>query len=161
MKHAHRLNDVSRERWCQELDKLLLGDCVEVALGVMFYQEAIFKHLIPELHLQRNFDQHSPYHQFPLDMHTRKVVAYLPEDVDLRWAGLLHDVGKPFTQTFKKDGQANYIMHEVIGAELVNGIAHRLKWSKARTKFVHDTVLTHITDPNNPLQEADSEGQKR
>jgi putative nucleotidyltransferase with HDIG domain len=164
IKNLHRLNTVSRERWCQEMDKLLLGDFVNYALAEMFYTGA-FKHLIPELHLQVDFDQHSPYHEFPLDMHTRKVVAACPIDhpfpTDLRWAALLHDVGKPFTQTFKDNGQANYIFHDVIGAELVNGIAHRLKWSKARTAFVHDTVLHHITDPDNPLQGPDSEGQKR
>lgn len=160
MKHAHRLNTVSRERWNMEMDKLLMGSNVENALADMFFY-GFFKHIIPELHLQRNFDQHSPYHQFPLDMHTRKVVAYSPHDVDVRWAALLHDVGKPFTQTFKPTGQANYIMHDIVGAELVTGIAARLKWSKARTQFVHNTVLHHITDPNNPLQDADQKGQSK
>ena len=161
-RHAHRLSTVSRERWVMEMDKLLLGDYVNVALGVMFYHN-IFKHLIPELHLQRDYDQHSPYHAFPLDMHTRKVVDYVQSygDIDLSWAALLHDVGKPFTQTFKKDGQANYIMHEQVGAELVNGIAHRLKFSKARTKAVHDLVLQHIGDPDPRLKAADDGGQKR
>lgn len=160
IKHSHRLNSVSRERWCMEMDRLLLGGNVENALADMFFY-GFFKHIIPELHLQRNFDQHSPYHDFPLDMHTRKVVALSPKVPDIRWAALLHDVGKPFTQTFKPSGQANYIFHDIVGAELVNGIAARLKWSKARTQFVHNTVLHHITDPNNPLQEADSKGQSK
>lgn len=158
-RHVHRLNDVSRERWCQELDKLLVGDFVNIALAIM-WETSTWRHLIPELQLQHNFDQHSPYHHFPLDIHTRKVVMLAPKDVDIRWAALLHDVGKPFTQTFKKTGQANYILHDVVGAEIVRGIAARLKWSKARTERVFHLVLTHITDPDNPLQDADSGSQK-
>ena len=127
--------NISKERWTQELDKLLLGDNVVQALYVLM-ESQLMRWMIPELWLQYGYDQRTPHHEFDLWEHTCRVVAACPKDVNLRYAALLHDVGKPFAMTQKPSGQCNYVGHELVGAELVKKIAHYLKWSNDRLNVV-------------------------
>lgn len=163
-KHPHRILNTSKERWMAELDKLLLGDNVDGGLCVL-WSTGLMRFMLPELAPQYYMDQFTPYHDFLLHVHTAKVVNATPKDITLRWAALLHDVGKPFVQTFKPrrpdvDEQATYIKHEIVGAELVDGIAFRLKWSNQRREDVKSLVLHHL-DADSPLKAADSGSQKR
>jgi putative nucleotidyltransferase with HDIG domain len=144
-KLAYKLLNISKERWMEEFDKMLVleGECLEMALYRLWIF-GIFKFTIPELHLQYDFEQNSDYHDFTLDVHTTKVVTAVLNDINLRWAALLHDVGKPFTITQNTKGKNNYIFHDMVGVELVNGIALRLKWSNERRKAVVDLVRNHL-----------------
>ena len=157
-KYAHRILECSKERWTQELDKLLTAECVESGLRQLWAGN-LFKFMVPELHVQFDYDQCSPYHAFPLHEHTIRVVGACEPDADIRWAALLHDVGKPASMTRKANGQQNYIHHAAIGAELVDGIARRLKWSKARRLFVMEAVRDHLED-GSWLKLADCGAQK-
>jgi len=151
--HAHRILEVSKERWMMELDKLLVGPWATEGVEVL-WQSGLMAYILPELAPQWDFEQKSPYHQLPLHEHTICVVGNSPQDVTLRWAALLHDVGKPAAQTFKRTGQANYIKHDLIGAEMVESIALRLKWSNDRRNAVKSLVMHHM-DEDSPLREAD------
>jgi hypothetical protein len=46
-------------------------------------------------------------------------------------------------------------MHDLVGAELVEGIALRLKWSNDRRELVRETVANHMQE-NSPIREADN-----
>lgn len=153
-KHAQKILMVSRERWVQELDKLLMSDNPSKGLNVLA-QSWVLKYMIPELWLQVGYDQDSPYHALTLWEHTTSTVDKSPNDVDMRWAALLHDIGKPFVRTKNNKGYSNYLMHDLVGAELVEGIALRLKWSNNRREVVRDTVLNHMKD-NSPIRDADN-----
>jgi tRNA nucleotidyltransferase (CCA-adding enzyme) len=157
-KSVHRIVEQPKERWLKELDKMLVHPHIGVALRMM-WEDGAFRFILPELHVQFDYDQHSPYHAFPLHEHTARVVEATEPDIDLRWAALLHDVGKPTSMTRKASGQQNYIHHAVIGAELVEGIAQRMRWPKKRREFVVDTVRNHLED-DSPLKAADSGAQK-
>lgn len=153
-KTAHCILAVSKERWMQELDKLLVGDCVAYGLDILL-KTGLMKFILPEIAVMEGFDQKSPHHRFDLYKHTQMTVTNLHStDPVLRWAALLHDVGKPAAQTFKTSGQANYIHHDTIGAEMVYGIAKRLKWSEERRKRVTELVKNHMQD-DSPLRMAD------
>ncbi len=153
-KKAHTILDVSRERWVQELDKLLLTDIPSIGLEAL-HEIGILAFMLPELQIQVGYDQHSPYHAHTLWEHTKRVVDGVAENIDLRWAALLHDIGKPSTQVFKDSGQANYIFHEQVSAELTYGIAKRLKWSEERRKAVTDLIENHAEE-GSPLRQADN-----
>lgn len=150
---SHKILEVSRERWMLELDKLLMTDYVTEGLQALV-SIGLLRFILPELQAAVGFDQHSPYHQYDLWTHTVRVVSQSPKDISIRWAALLHDIGKPSAQTFKKSGQANYVHHEAISAELVYGIAKRLKWSEERRKSVTELVANHYKE-DSPLREAD------
>ncbi len=157
-KKAIYILNISKERWMMELDKILLSDNVGRGLSLLWTSN-LFRFMIPELHLQFGYKQNSQYHNFNLDTHTINVVMATPKDINLRWAGLLHDSMKPFVRTENKKGHSNYIGHELLGAELVDKYAKYLKWSKERHKAVRDLVINHLND-DCPLRQYDNLGKK-
>ena len=97
-KHSNRILSVSKERWTQELDKLLVGDNVSAGLEAL-RESGLLRFIFPELQIQVGYNQNSPHHGLELWEHTKGVVGLA--DKPLRWAALLHDVAKPFTRTDK------------------------------------------------------------
>lgn len=153
-KKAHKILDVSKERWVQELDKLLLSD--HPAQGLDFLARTrLINFMIPELALQVGYDQDSPYHELELWQHTVKTVSLTPNDLTLRWAALLHDVGKPYVRTKNRRGYSNYVYHELVGAELTEKIGHYLKWPSQRISAVSRLVKDHL-NTDSPLHDADA-----
>jgi putative nucleotidyltransferase with HDIG domain len=155
-RYAHRILHVARERWMAELDKLLLGKHVVYALELLA-ATGLLRFMIPELQLQVDYDQNSPYHDRTLWEHTTAVVAATPEDEELRWGALLHDLAKPFVRR-EQPGSSTYHRHDILGAELVDRLALYLKWSKARREAVRELVLDHLLD-SSPLRDADAAGK--
>jgi tRNA nucleotidyltransferase/poly(A) polymerase len=151
---------VSKERWMQELDKLLVGPNVMQALYILM-ETRLLNYMIPELALQYNYDQQTPYHDFTLWEHTCRVVQAVPkDDVELAWIGLFHDVGKPYAAFQKNEEQKIYVGHELIGKELTEQIGRHLKWSADRIKTVSEGVGNHL-DEKSRIKGYDSGAQKR
>lgn len=156
-KMCHKILEVSRERWVQELDKLLMTETPSVGLDFLA-RTRLLNFMIPDLSLQVGYDQNSPYHSLTLWDHTKKVVDLSPAEITLRWAALLHDIGKPFVRTERPD-RSNYIKHDLLGAELVERIALQLKWSNDRRTEVKAVVLNHMQETS-PLRDADNAAHK-
>lgn len=156
-KLSHHILDIAKERWVMEMDKLLMGDYVSDGLAYMWALD-LFKFMIPELHLQKNFNQNTTHHVFDLHEHTKRVVAACPKDLDLRWAALLHDVAKPFVFIDKGDRYI-YPFHEEVGAEMVEKIGLHMKWKNERIKKVKLLVLEHLKEES-PLRKYDNMSKK-
>lgn len=157
-KKAGKILEVSKERWSQELDKLLVSDHPEEGLHFLA-RTGLLALMIPELSIQVGYDQDSPYHQLELWNHTVKTVQLTPKDMTLRWAALLHDIGKPYTRTKNQHGYSNYVNHELVGGEFVEKIGNYLRWSKAQTTIVGHLVRDHLK-PDSPLHDADAAATK-
>lgn len=143
IKHMRvNLLNISVERWTQEMDKIL--SLPTPGLEILG-ESCLLDIMIPELSYQINFDQNSKYHDFKLWDHTIKVVNATPkENMLLRWAALLHDIGKPFVKTTNKKGGTNYIGHEIMSAHLTEQIGKRLKWPNNRIETVSGMVAHHL-----------------
>ena len=153
MEHgAHRILTVARERWMAELDRLLVGPGAIGALRLLA-DSGLLRYLLPELQLQIGYDQDTRWHDRTLWEHTLAVVAGVPQDVTLRWAALMHDVGKPYARV-EKPGRATYVGHERLGAEIVERTALYLRWPVARREDVREMVLHHL-EAGSPLKAAD------
>jgi putative nucleotidyltransferase with HDIG domain len=150
--HASEILTVARERWMAELDRLLVGPGAVRALDLLA-DTGLLRYLLPELQLQIGYDQDTRWHDRTLWRHTLGVVAGVPQDVTLRWAALMHDVGKPYARV-EKPGRATYVGHERIGAEIVERTALYLRWPNARRDDVGDLVLHHL-EAASPLKAAD------
>ena len=87
---AFRMDQLSRERVFDELCKLL----PHVTAADLLRYAPILGAVIPELKPMLGFDQRSPHHAYDLFTHVAHVVAGVPGDLTLRWAALLHDIGK-------------------------------------------------------------------
>jgi tRNA nucleotidyltransferase (CCA-adding enzyme) len=153
-KNASAIMLVSRQLWTKELDKLLMTEHPQAGLKVLA-ESGLLKFMLPELSIQIGYDQHSPYHDLSLWEHTVSTVVASPREVNLRWAAFLHDVGKPFTRTEKNEHQSNYLLHDMVGSYIAEGIGARFKWPNARTQLVADTIYNHL-DKDSPIREADN-----
>ena len=132
--HTPLLDNIARERVFDELCKLLpLID----AQGILRYQPIITQ-VIPELASGVGFDQHTPHHAYDVFTHTAHVVAQVPKDLTLRWAALLHDVGKVPTFTMDETGRGHFLGHAQVSAQLADVILRRLK---APTRLREDVVF--------------------
>ena len=73
-------------------------------------------------------------------------LAYIkPADPIIRWAALLHDIGKAFTKSTDEDGIDHFYEHDKAGAYLVTQIGKRLKWSNHRIAYVKNLVYFHLS----------------
>jgi putative nucleotidyltransferase with HDIG domain len=157
--HAHEILRVSKERWVRELDLMLLAE--RPSTGLRYLSDTrLIAYILPELAIQVGFDQDSPYHRLELWEHSLKTVDLTPAVLEVRWAALLHDVGKPFTQTKNKRGYSNYVHHDVVGAELVWKIGKYLRWGNDRLEHVAHIVREHLTDDDSPIDQADAASRK-
>lgn len=153
--------NISKERWVLEIDKILRLENEKLEKGLdLLMESGIFGVIIPELTLQKNYNQNSPYHDFDLWTHTKKVVCNVPfENLDLRWTALLHDIAKPFCRTENKNGHSNYINHDILGAEISLKVSNYLKFSNSRRDYIFENILNHIK-PDSTLKKYDDLGKK-
>ena len=140
LRQAHLLDDLARERVFDELCKLLL---LADAPALLRWAPIITR-VIPELDPALGFDQHSPHHAFDLYTHIAQVTAATAPDLALRWAALLHDVGKPSTFTLDAAGTGHFYGHAKAGASTADAILHRLKAPTALREQVVHLVELHM-----------------
>lgn len=152
IKTNYKILSISKERWMLELDKILLTKKPSIGLNYLAYTH-LLHFIIPELSLQIDYNQNSNWHRLDLWNHTLAVVDATPIDLELRWAALLHDIGKPFVRR-TRNNKTNYIKHDYLGADMVTRLALHLKWSNDRREKVVDLVKNHMQE-NNPLRQYD------
>lgn len=138
--HAPLLENIARERIFEELCKLLPLATAEDLLRFA----PILSHVIPELAPTMGFEQHSQHHIYDVFTHTAHVTAAAPADLSLRWAALLHDIGKVPTFTLDAQGQGHFYGHAQAGAEMADDILHRLKAPNALREEVVFLIAHHM-----------------
>ena len=135
------MDNLARERVFEELCKLLPLLTVET----MDLFAPILAAVIPELAPMIGFDQHSPHHAYDLYTHVAHVVAAVPKDLTLRWAALLHDIGKVPTFTRDATGRGHFYVHAPKGAEMAETVLRRLKAPAALRERVVLLIGKHMT----------------
>ncbi len=137
---APLMENLARERVFEELCKLIpLMGTADMAVFA-----PVLGAVIPELSPLVGFDQHSPHHAYDLYTHVAHVVAGVPGDLTLRWAALLHDVGKIPTFTLDETGRGHFYGHAPKGAEMADGILRRLKAPTALRERVVLLIEKHM-----------------
>ncbi len=106
-------------------------------------QEYIFEQ-IPELRTTVGFDQKHPHHHLDVWEHTIEVVKNIETpDLETRMAGLLHDIGKPFS--YQDEEVRHFHGHPQVSAEMTRTILKRLKYPDDFVTDVTYLVRTHDT----------------
>ena len=100
---------------------------------------------IPELRPMVGFDQRSPHHAYDLYTHVAHVVENVPAELPLRWAALLHDVGKIPTFTVDETGRGHFYGHAGTSAQMADAILRRLKAPTALRERVITLIANHMT----------------
>lgn len=140
------LKNVSGERILAELSKLLCGsNCGEVLRG---YPEVLAQ-IIPELSPCIGYDQHSRFHSLTLYEHLAEAVENSPREEGIRLAMLLHDIGKPLTQSEDDNGEWHFYAHCEKSAELADIALGRFHASNALRERVREIIRYHGMVPEN------------
>ncbi|WP_328362938.1 CCA tRNA nucleotidyltransferase [Mycobacterium sp. NBC_00419] len=146
---APQLARITVERVAVEMDKMLLG--ADPVAGIdLVVQTGLGDVVLPEIgRMQMAIDehhQHKDVYQHSLTV-LRQAMA-LEEagepDLVLRWAALLHDIGKPDTRRHESDGGVSFHHHEVVGAKMVRKRMRALKYSKQMVDDVSQLVYLHL-----------------
>ena len=127
------MDGLARERVFSELTKFFTLASAELIVQM----EPLLTQVIPELGKCVGFDQKNPHHVYDVFTHMAVVTGKLPQEPTLRFAGILHDIGKPDTMSIDEQGRGHFYDHARVSAELAGDILHRLK---APTAFREDVV---------------------
>ena len=138
---APLLDKIARERVFEELCKLLISATVTDLLEFV----PVLIRVIPELADSVGFQQHSPHHRYDVFTHTAYVVKAVPRELGLRWAALLHDVGKPACFTRDQTGRGHFKGHAKVSEQMADAILLRLKAPSALRQQVTELIGLHMT----------------
>lgn len=145
---APQLGRITVERVAAELDKLLLGADPVAGIDLMV-QTGLGDVVLPEVGAMRmaidEHHQHKDVYWHSLTVLQQAIALEDGEpDLVLRWAALLHDIGKPATRKLEPDGGVSFHHHEVVGAKMVRKRMRALKYSKQMVDDVSQLVYLHL-----------------
>ena len=169
---AARLSEPSPERVFAELRRLVSAPGAVRGLELA-ERLGVLAEVLPEIAAMRGVEQ-SRFHHLDVYEHTLEVLrrqieleggleerfgengaavrrlleAPLADELTgmqaLRLGALFHDVAKPGTRAVRPDGRVTFIGHDAAGAEMVDGILHRLRASRRLRAFVGALVRHHL-----------------
>ena len=99
---------------------------VDAELDDLIAGAPVLCRFIPALEETVNFNQHSPHHAYDVYTHICHVTAAVPGEATLRWAALLHDVGKPACFAQDETGRGHFKGHAQVGAAMAAEILREL-----------------------------------
>lgn len=145
---SERIEIVSAERVREELNKLILSGDPRKGLALLV-DTGLAERVLPELPaLRLESDEHHRHKDvYEHSLTVLEQAIDLEEngpDLVLRLAALLHDIGKPRTRRFEKDGGVSFHHHEVVGAKLTKRRMAELKYSNELVKDVSRLVELHL-----------------
>ncbi len=145
---APQLGRITAERVAAELDKLILGNDPVAGIDLMV-QSGLGEVVLPEVGAMRmaidEHHQHKDVYQHSLTVLRQAIgLEDAGPDLVLRWAALLHDIGKPATRKHEPDGGVSFHHHEVVGAKMTRKRMRALKYSKQMIDDVSQLVYLHL-----------------
>ena len=117
---------------------------VDAELDDLIAGAPVLCRFIPALEETVNFNQHSPHHAYDVYTHICHVTAAVPREATLRWAALLHDVGKPACYTQDETGRGHFKGHAQVGAAMAAEILRELDAPKPLTAEVVWLIDHHM-----------------
>lgn len=145
-KHAHSLVTIARERVKDEFIKIIMSEKSEKGIELM-REVGVLKYVVPELEDGFGVEQNKA-HKFTVWEHnllSLKHAASKKWPMEIRMAGLLHDVGKPATRRWdKKKKDWTFYGHDVVGAKMSAKILSRLKFSKKTIDLIAKLIRYHL-----------------
>lgn len=142
-----RISIVSAERVADELNKIILSPVPSMGF-TMLDVSGLLELLFPQLHAMKGVEKVGANAHKDNFLHTLKVLdnlALKSDDLWLRWAALLHDIGKPQTKSYDPRAGWTFHGHEIVGAKMIPDIFRRLKLPmNEHMKFVRRIVSLHM-----------------
>jgi poly(A) polymerase len=141
-KQAAELQNISRERVAEEMNKILLAERPSRGLRLLA-DLGLLRYIIPEMMPMVEMRRTAERRHKDIFNHVLQVVDKSPPTLELRWAALLHDIAKPATMSYQ-DGQVHFFGHEVLGAKWAREILTRLHFDRHTVDRVSALVARHM-----------------
>ena len=144
--NAQLITQIANERIRDEL-LLILGSANPYMGLVKLRESGILGLILPELERCFGVVQEGPKHDriYDIGQHSLLSLSYCPSsDPLVRFATLVHDIGKPDTMQVAADGNVTFYGHDVVGGRLVKKVAERFKLSRRETDKLTRLVRWHL-----------------
>ena len=146
-RNASRIQIVSQERITAELQKIMASR--KPSLGFCLLEKSgLLPMILPEVSQLRGVETMEGKGHKENFSHTMEVldnVALVSDNIWLRWAALLHDIGKPTTKQFDKEAGWTFHGHDFIGSKMIPGIFRQLRLPLGEEmKYVRKLVQLHL-----------------
>lgn len=140
-KCAPLIKRVSAERILGEMNKILLSDN-PLYIKTM-YELGLLRYILPELSTCFGTPQRNKYHIYDVGDHILHATAYSEKNLILRWAALLHDVGKPVCMSCDANGLIHFYGHHRESMTLAADALHRLRMDSDSIKDIVALIENH------------------
>ena len=125
------------------LEKLITAPHADDSLQWL-HDACVLQQVLPELDATVNFSQEAGRRHKDVWEHTKQVVMQSPAQPIVRWAALLHDIGKVATRVMLSDGKVTFHRHAEVGARLFDTLARRLGFSRSDRKRIRFLIVNHL-----------------
>lgn len=139
---APTIEQAPKERVKAALEELLMGRDVDAALEWLM-QTGLLTALFPELAATVNLVQEPGRQHKDVWAHTKQVVKQTVRRPLVRWAALLHDIGKVPTRTYTSDG-VHFHGHAWVGAKMYDKISQRLPFARDERQTIRFLINHHL-----------------
>ncbi|MBK8710436.1 MAG: HD domain-containing protein [Niastella sp.] len=144
---AERIKIISKERIATELNKILMSAKPSIGFDLL-YKTGLLKIIFPQMTALAGAEYIDGLGHKDNFYHTLQVIdniATTTDDLWLRWAAVLHDIGKPATKRFEEGHGFTFHGHEVVGGRMVPKIFAQLKLPQnEKMRFVRKMVELHL-----------------
>ncbi len=151
--NSQTITKISWERIRDELVKILASDFPADGIRLL-HNSGLLEYILPELTKGAGMTQKGTHHKDDVLTHSIKALEYCQsQNWVVRFATLIHDIGKPVTFV-ERNGKATFYNHETVGAYIAKAICDRLHFSKADKDKVYMLVRWHMFSVSEFLTDA-------